>query len=101
VIISNRNILEKLIVVQLLKTSPKLYGTQRYITLFASQPVGPILSNTNPDHILTLFKMTFNIMITSTSWSPRCLYTSDIPTKNLYKFLISHGFYMSRPSRSP
>jgi hypothetical protein len=53
--------LKKIIFAQLVKKFPSLYVTWRVITMFTSQPLGPILNQLNPAHIL--FKIHFNIIL--------------------------------------
>jgi hypothetical protein len=55
----------------------------------ANRPYAEELASRPHPH--TLFKINFSIFLTFTYCFPKChIYTSGIPTKNVYKFLISH-----------
>jgi hypothetical protein len=85
----NWALLEKPPVVQLINNFPTFYGTWRFITVFTSPSLVPILNQINPFHTtqFSLSKIHFNIIHSPTSWSSYWS-LSGFPTNILYACLF-------------
>jgi len=83
-------VLEKMTVAQLVKNSPSLYGTRKFVTVLTS---ARILSQINPIHIFCIcyFRISFNIIPSSAHSSPKVSSLQYMHTvylhKNIYTFL--------------
>jgi hypothetical protein len=92
---------EKLIVCHLAKEFSAFYRTSRFVTLFTRTcHCISIWSNINLVHALIpyLFKIYFNIILSSALKSPSDLFPHGFPTKTLYVCLI---FSTLRPAYPP
>jgi hypothetical protein len=89
---------ENLIVNQLVKKCSAFYGNQSLLCLQDSITVTfPKLAE-YVRHLHNIFKIHFNIILSSTRRSPKCFHSSGLPTKYMYAFLNSLACYIPRPS---
>jgi hypothetical protein len=97
----SRLLLDKLIVVRLIKKLPAFYGTRRILTVFwtAHHQTLPSASWIQSTSHPVSFRIHFNSILTG---FPSDLIPSGFPDKDLSAFLIPlHACYMSRPSHPP
>jgi hypothetical protein len=88
----------KLIVAQLVKKFPALYGTRVVKTMFGkSPPLVCVLSQMTPHLHILPFKIRVNIVIPSTPVSSIYSLPFRFPTKILCPFVIFHACYIRRP----
>ena len=88
----SRVLLEKITGSRVVKKSPTLYGTRRFVTAFTSaRHLVLILSQLDPDYAPTSHfrKIHLNIILPSTPGSSKWSLSLRSPTKTVYKPLLS------------
>jgi len=80
-----------------------LWNPKVHYRIYNNVSLVPILSHMNPVHSFPPYfpKIHSNIIFLSTPRSCKWFLPSGFSTKILYKFLISHACYVSRPSQPP
>jgi hypothetical protein len=95
----SRTIIEKLLIVQLLKNFPAFYGSQKFITVFTrALHWSLILIQIDSVHTIPFYlsKIYFNIVHLPTSWSSQRSYSFWLSHQYPIRIpLVSHSCYMS------